>query len=199
METHQWHMQILTIYYLFVGNIVTNIIVKCIQHITFGGYSRSQKSLPQNSEYRWAHIHNITQNCTMCRFWLHIGHLSMIAWPVLSYNAYNTSYLTGIVRTKRVYLRIPSISECTYMIVPMSQGAALNDSPHCTISSNVVWCTHQYLESWGKLFWSLPIKCHVLNALHDSTGHAIMSKWPIWSQNLHIVQFWVMLCMCTHQ
>ena len=43
----------------------------------------------------------------------------MITWPVLSYNAYNTSYLMGIVRTKRVYIRIPSIGECTYMIVPM--------------------------------------------------------------------------------
>ena len=32
----------------------------------------------------------------------------MIAWPVLSCNACNTSHLMGIVRTKRVYFRIPS-------------------------------------------------------------------------------------------
>ena len=38
----------------------------------------------------------------------------MVAWPVLSCNAYNTSHLMGIVRTKRVYLRIPSIGERTY-------------------------------------------------------------------------------------
>ena len=41
----------------------------------------------------------------------------MIAWPVLSYNAYNTSYLMGIVRIKRVYLKIPSIDEHTYTIL----------------------------------------------------------------------------------
>ena len=35
--------------------------------------------------------------------------------------------------------------------------------------------------------------------MHDSTGHAIMDKWPIWSQNLHIMQFWVMFCMCAPQ
>ena len=45
----------------------------------------------------------------------------MVAWPVLSCNAYNTSHLMGIVRTKRVYLRIPSIGERTCMIVPKKQ------------------------------------------------------------------------------
>ena len=45
----------------------------------------------------------------------------MIAWPVLSYNAYNTSYLMDIVRTKRVYLRIPSTGEHTYMVVLKKQ------------------------------------------------------------------------------
>ena len=39
----------------------------------------------------------------------------------------------------------------------------------------------------------------MLHALHDSTGYAIMDKWPIWSQNLYIVQLWVMLCMCAPQ
>ena len=96
METHQWHMQILTIYHLFVGNIMTNTIMQHTQHITFDGHSRSQKSLPQNSEYWWACIHNITQNCTMCRFWLHFGYLLMIAWPVLSCNAFNKPHLMNM-------------------------------------------------------------------------------------------------------
>ena len=39
--------------------------------------------------------------------------------PIPSYNACNTSHLMGIVRIKRVYLRIPSIGEHTYMIVPI--------------------------------------------------------------------------------
>ena len=43
----------------------------------------------------------------------------MITWSVLSYNAFSTLYLMGIVRIKRDYLRIPNIGECTYMIVPM--------------------------------------------------------------------------------
>src|ERR1700736_4331535 len=114
-------MQILMIYHLFGGNTITNTIMQCMLHITFNGYSKAQKNLQQNSEYWGVHIHNITQNCTMCRFQLHIDHLSMVAWPVLSCNAYNTSHLMGIVRTKRVYLRIPSIGECTCMIVPKKQ------------------------------------------------------------------------------
>ena len=43
------------------------------------------------------------------------GWSPMIAWPVLSCNAFNTSHLMGIVR---VYLRIPSIGEHPYTIVP---------------------------------------------------------------------------------
>jgi hypothetical protein len=42
---------------------------------------------------------------------------SMIPWPVLSCNAFNTSHLMGIVRLNRVYLKIPSIDECTYTIL----------------------------------------------------------------------------------
>ena len=38
----------------------------------------------------------------------------MIAWPVPLCNALNTSHLMGIVRAKIVYLKIPSISECTH-------------------------------------------------------------------------------------
>jgi hypothetical protein len=38
----------------------------------------------------------------------------MITWPILLCNAFNTSHLMGIVRIKRVYLRIPSIGEHTY-------------------------------------------------------------------------------------
>ena len=41
----------------------------------------------------------------------------MIAWPVPSCNTFNTSHLMGIVRIKRVYLKIPSIGEYTYMTV----------------------------------------------------------------------------------
>jgi hypothetical protein len=44
-------MQILTIYHLFVGNIMTNTIMQCIEHITCDGYSKGQNSLPQNSKY----------------------------------------------------------------------------------------------------------------------------------------------------
>ena len=50
----------------------------------------------------------------------------MIVWPVLSCNACNTSHLMGIVRTKRVYLGIPSIGECSYMIVLKMQQWVLN-------------------------------------------------------------------------
>ena len=34
-----------------LGNIMTNNIMQCIEHITFDGYSKSQNSLPQNSKY----------------------------------------------------------------------------------------------------------------------------------------------------
>ena len=41
----------------------------------------------------------------------------MIAWSIPSCNTFDTSHLIGIVRIKRVYLKIPSVDECTYMIV----------------------------------------------------------------------------------
>jgi hypothetical protein len=34
-----------------VGNIMTNTIMKCIEHVTCDGYSKDQKGLPQNSKY----------------------------------------------------------------------------------------------------------------------------------------------------
>ena len=40
-----------TVYHLFLGNIMTNNIMQCIEYITFDGYSKSQNSLPQNSKY----------------------------------------------------------------------------------------------------------------------------------------------------
>ena len=68
----------------------------------------------------------------MCRFLLYIGHFSMIAWPALSCNACNTLHLMGIVRTKRVYLRIPSIGVCTYMTVLKKKHWVLN---FCLVSN----------------------------------------------------------------
>ena len=41
----------------------------------------------------------------------------MITLPVPSCNTFNTSHLMGIVRIKRVYLKILSIGEYTYMTV----------------------------------------------------------------------------------
>ena len=49
----------------------------------------------------------------------------MIPWPVLSYNACNTSYLMGIVRLNRVYLKIPSIDEHTYTILLETQQSVV--------------------------------------------------------------------------
>ena len=37
----------------------------------------------------------------------------MIAWSIPSCNTFDTSNLMGIVRIKRVYLKIPSVGECT--------------------------------------------------------------------------------------
>ena len=41
----------------------------------------------------------------------------MITWPVPSCNTFKTPHLMGIVRFKRVYFKIPSIGERTYMTV----------------------------------------------------------------------------------
>ena len=41
-----------------LGTIMTNNIMQCIEYITFDGYSKDQKSLPQSSKYWWVHIHD---------------------------------------------------------------------------------------------------------------------------------------------
>jgi len=38
----------------------------------------------------------------------------MIAWSIPSCNTFDTSHLMGIVRIKRVYLKIPSVGERIY-------------------------------------------------------------------------------------
>ena len=63
----------------------------------------------------------------------------------------------GIVRIKGVYLRISSIAGCTYTIlletvqlVVRTQSCFLS-----TIMGTIRYVHYQYLEFWGKLFWSL--------------------------------------------
>ena len=66
---------------------------------------------------------------------------SMIPWPVLSCDAFNTSHLMDIVRLNRVYLKIPSIGERTYTIlletlqsVVHSPSIACGGNPHADLT-----------------------------------------------------------------
>ena len=71
----------------------------------------------------------------------------MIAWPVLSWNACNTSHLMGIRRTKRSNLRIPSIGEHTYTILfETVQSVVQLFKTQCCFLALSCMCTHQYLE-----------------------------------------------------
>ena len=67
----------------------------------------------------------------------------MIAWPILSCNACNTSHLMDMVRTKRVYLQISSIGECTYMIVPMK----VLEKQHWVLKTDYT-VSGQYVTPW---------------------------------------------------
>ena len=62
----------------------------------------------------------------------------MIAWPVLSYNGCNTSHLMGIVRTKRVYLRIPSVGDHTYTTLLETAQSVVNSSKLNTADCGMV-------------------------------------------------------------
>ena len=46
-----YNVQIVTSYHLFVNDDMASTIMQHISHITFDGYNKDQKSLPQNSEY----------------------------------------------------------------------------------------------------------------------------------------------------
>ena len=54
-------------------------------------------------------------------------------------------------------------------------------SAYCAVLGNVVYVRSPILGLlWQTLLiLTIPIKYDVLHALHDSTGHAIMGKWPI--------------------
>ena len=64
---------------------------------------------------------------------------SMVPWPVLSCNAFNTSHLMGIVRLNRVYLKIPSIDEHTYTILLETlQSVVQKFKTQCCFLSTVI-------------------------------------------------------------
>ena len=84
----------------------------------------------------------------------------------------------GMVRIKEVYLRIPSIGECTYTI--LLETVQLVVQTQCCFLSTIMYV---HMNTWNSkvnsLILTIPIKCDVLHALHDSTGYPIMDKWPI--------------------
>ena len=81
----------------------------------------------------------------------------MIVWPVLSCNACNTSHLMGIVRTKRVYLRIPSIGECTYTLLLETVQSDVQKFKASWAPSWALSCMYKYLGVIfnPKLCWTL--------------------------------------------
>ena len=94
-----------------------------------------------------AHTH-ITWNCILCRFWLHNTYLSMITGPVPSCNTFNTSHLMGIVRIRRVYLKIPSIGECTYVTAAKMLHWVLN-KPQSSSHSFKQCCISVLTNTWN--------------------------------------------------
>ena len=71
----------------------------------------------------------------------------MILWPVLSCNAFNTSYLMGIVRFNRVYFKIPSIDEHTYTILLETlQSVVQKFKTQCCFLSTIMG-TNMYVHS----------------------------------------------------